>query len=70
MAERVNYITPDGYRRLREEYEALFGGERPSCWRRSPGPRRTATGRKMPIINMAAGACARWTGGSTSSPGG
>jgi transcription elongation factor GreB len=29
MGERVNYITPDGYRRLREEYEALFGGERP-----------------------------------------
>jgi transcription elongation factor GreB len=29
MAERVNYITPEGYRRLREEYEALFGGERP-----------------------------------------
>ena len=29
MAERVNYITPEGFRRLREEYEALFGGERP-----------------------------------------
>jgi len=29
MSERVNYITPDGYRKLREEYEALFGGERP-----------------------------------------
>ena len=29
MAERVNYITPEGYRRLREEYEALFAGERP-----------------------------------------
>ena len=29
MSERANYITPDGYRRLREEYEALFGGERP-----------------------------------------
>ncbi len=29
MAERVNHITPEGYRRLREEYEALFGGERP-----------------------------------------
>ena len=29
MGERVNYITPDGYRKLREEYEALFGGERP-----------------------------------------
>ena len=24
-----NYITPDGYRRLREEYEALFAVERP-----------------------------------------
>lgn len=29
MEERVNYITPDGYRRLREEYENLFGIERP-----------------------------------------
>jgi transcription elongation factor GreB len=27
--ERPNYITPAGYRRLREEYEALFAGERP-----------------------------------------
>ena len=29
MAERPNFITPQGYRKLREEYEALFGGERP-----------------------------------------
>jgi transcription elongation factor GreB len=29
MTERPNYITPEGYRRLREEYEALFGTERP-----------------------------------------
>jgi transcription elongation factor GreB len=29
MADRPNYITPLGYRRLREEYEALFGTERP-----------------------------------------
>ena len=29
MSERPNYITPAGYKRLREEYEALFGGERP-----------------------------------------
>ena len=29
MTERSNYITPEGYRRLREEYEALYGGERP-----------------------------------------
>jgi transcription elongation factor GreB len=27
--ERPNTITPDGYRRLREEYEQLFGDERP-----------------------------------------
>ena len=27
--EKTNYITPAGYRRLREEYEALFGVERP-----------------------------------------
>ncbi len=29
MSEKPNYITPEGYRRLREEYEALFAGERP-----------------------------------------
>jgi transcription elongation factor GreB len=29
VSERPNYITPEGYRRLREEYEALFGHERP-----------------------------------------
>jgi transcription elongation factor GreB len=29
MTEKTNYITPAGYRRLREEYEALFGNERP-----------------------------------------
>jgi transcription elongation factor GreB len=29
MAERPNYITPGGYRKLREEYEALFAVERP-----------------------------------------
>ena len=29
MAERWNNITPAGYQRLREEYEALFGVERP-----------------------------------------
>lgn len=29
MTDRANYITPDGYRRLREEYEALFALERP-----------------------------------------
>lgn len=29
MAEKTNHITPAGYRRLREEYEALFGHERP-----------------------------------------
>ena len=29
MSDRPNYITPDGYRRLREEYEALFASERP-----------------------------------------
>jgi transcription elongation factor GreB len=29
MAEKLNYITPSGYRRLREEYEALFAVERP-----------------------------------------
>jgi transcription elongation factor GreB len=29
MGERPNYITPDGYRALREEYDALYGVERP-----------------------------------------
>jgi transcription elongation factor GreB len=29
MAEQPNYITPAGYRRLREEYEQLFAVERP-----------------------------------------
>jgi transcription elongation factor GreB len=29
MTDQPNYITPAGYRRLREEYEALFGSERP-----------------------------------------
>ena len=29
MTDTPNYITPQGYRALREEYEALFGVERP-----------------------------------------
>ena len=29
MTDKPNYITPAGYRRLREEYEALFAVERP-----------------------------------------
>jgi transcription elongation factor GreB len=29
VSERPNYITPAGFRKLREEYEALFAGERP-----------------------------------------
>jgi transcription elongation factor GreB len=29
VSDRPNYITPHGYRRLREEYEQLFGDERP-----------------------------------------
>jgi transcription elongation factor GreB len=29
MSDRPNYITPAGYRQLREEYEALYGVERP-----------------------------------------
>jgi transcription elongation factor GreB len=29
VSDRPNYITPAGYRALREEYEALFAGERP-----------------------------------------
>jgi transcription elongation factor GreB len=29
MVERTIHMTPEGYRRMREEYEALFGVERP-----------------------------------------
>jgi transcription elongation factor GreB len=29
VSDRPNYITPAGYKALREEYEALFGVERP-----------------------------------------
>ncbi|HJQ16202.1 MAG TPA: transcription elongation factor GreB [Allosphingosinicella sp.] len=29
MVDQPNYITPAGYRRLREEYDALFSVERP-----------------------------------------
>ena len=29
MSDRPNYITPSGYKALREEYEALYAGERP-----------------------------------------
>ena len=29
MSDRPNFITPSGFRKLREEYEALFAGERP-----------------------------------------
>jgi transcription elongation factor GreB len=29
MTDKPNYITPAGFKRLREEYEALFGSERP-----------------------------------------
>jgi transcription elongation factor GreB len=41
---RPNYITPAGYRRLREEYDALFAGERPKLlevisWAASNGDR-------------------------------
>jgi len=44
MSDRPNYITPDGYRRLREEYEALFSTERPKLvetisWAASNGDR-------------------------------
>jgi transcription elongation factor GreB len=44
MTDRPNYITPAGYRALREEYEALFGVERPKlvetiAWAASNGDR-------------------------------
>jgi transcription elongation factor GreB len=44
MADMPNYITPAGYRRLREEYEQLFSVERPKlvetiAWAASNGDR-------------------------------
>jgi transcription elongation factor GreB len=44
MGDRPNYITPAGYRALREEYESLYGGERPKLletisWAASNGDR-------------------------------
>jgi transcription elongation factor GreB len=44
MTDRPNYITPAGYRALREEYEALYGVERPKIveiisWAASNGDR-------------------------------
>lgn len=44
MGGSPNYITPAGYRRLREEYEALYAGERPKLvetisWAASNGDR-------------------------------
>jgi transcription elongation factor GreB len=44
VTDRPNYITPAGYRALREEYEALYGGERPKIvevisWAASNGDR-------------------------------
>ncbi|MEG8039354.1 transcription elongation factor GreB [Sphingomonas sp. LR60] len=30
MNDRPNYLTPDGYRKLREEYEQLFAKDRPA----------------------------------------
>src|ERR1700755_1254581 len=29
MPEKVNYITPEGFRKLQEEFKALFHDERP-----------------------------------------
>lgn len=44
MSDRPNYITPAGFRKLREEYEALYAGERPKlleiiAWAASNGDR-------------------------------
>jgi len=44
MTDRPNYITPEGYRALREEYETLFAVERPKlvetiAWAASNGDR-------------------------------
>lgn len=30
MADRVNYITPNGFEKLKSEYERLFGKDRPA----------------------------------------
>lgn len=29
MAEKINYITPEGFKKLQEEFKELFHGERP-----------------------------------------
>jgi transcription elongation factor GreB len=44
VSERPNYITPAGFRKLREEYEGLYAGERPKlletiAWAASNGDR-------------------------------
>ena len=44
MSEQPNYITPAGFRMLREEYDALYAGERPKlletiAWAASNGDR-------------------------------
>ena len=71
MSERPNYITPAGYKALREEYEALFAGERPKllemiAWAAANGDRSENADYHL----WQASGCARSTGGSISSPGG
>ncbi len=44
MADQKNYITPEGYARLKEEFEQLYRGERPKvvadvAWAASNGDR-------------------------------
>ena len=68
MSDKPRFITPDGFARIRAEYDELFGIERPKVveivsWAASLGDRS-----EMPIICMAKSACGRSTGASAISP--
>ena len=63
------FITPQGFARIRAEYEELFGIERPKIVETIVlGRALTATGRKTATTSTAASACARSTAGSAISP--
>ena len=62
------FITPEGFARIRTEYDELFGSERPSSSRRSLGQPPTATARKTAIISTAASGFASLTAACLTSP--
>jgi transcription elongation GreA/GreB family factor len=62
-----NYITPQGYARLRAELLDLIDNERPKVVEdRALGRAATATARKTATTSTARSACARSTGASAS----